>query len=65
MRNAGVGKIVVPVKIGGRITIPVIAVQNAAMAKSGARGTIGENQADNFNHVNWRTCVMDHRAPLE
>jgi hypothetical protein len=38
MMNAGAGMIAVPVKIDGRMTIPIIAVQNAAMAKSGARG---------------------------
>jgi len=48
MRSAGAGKIAVPVKIEGRIAIPIITVQNAAMAKSGARGWIGENQVDNL-----------------
>ncbi|MEE9513250.1 MAG: hypothetical protein V3V46_04165 [Anaerolineales bacterium] len=65
MRNAGAGKIAVPVKIDGRKTIPILAVQNAAMAKIGARGTIGGKQVDNLNYVSCRKFVMDHRIPLE
>jgi hypothetical protein len=51
MRNAGAGKIAVPVKIGGRTMIPIIAAQNAEMAKRGARGMIGGKQVDKLNHV--------------
>jgi hypothetical protein len=51
MMNAGAGMIAVPVKIDGRMTIPIIAVQNAAMAKSGARGTIGGKQVDNLHQA--------------
>jgi hypothetical protein len=65
MRNAGAGILAVPVKIDGRMTIPIIAVQNAAMAKSGARGRIGGKQVDNLDHMSWRTWFMDHRIPLE
>jgi hypothetical protein len=63
--NAGAGKTAVPVKIDGRITIPIIAVQNAATAKSAARGRIGGKQVDNINRVICRTYIMDHRIPLE
>jgi hypothetical protein len=65
MRNAGAGMIAVQVKIDGRIMIPIIAVQNAAMAKSGARGRIGGKKVDKLNLVSCRTCIMDHRIPLE
>jgi hypothetical protein len=52
MRNAGAGMIAVPVMIDGRIMIPIIAVQNAAMAKSGARGRIAGKKVDNFRQAN-------------
>jgi hypothetical protein len=52
VRNAGAGMIAVPVMIDGRTMIPIIAVQNAAMAKSGARGRIAGKKVDNFRQAN-------------
>jgi len=43
--------IAVPVKIGGRTMIPITPAQNAEMAKSGARGTIGGKKVDNFRQA--------------
>jgi hypothetical protein len=65
MRNAGAGMIAVPVKIGGRTMIPITPAQNAEMAKSGARGMIAGKKVDKLNLVSCRTCIMDHRIPLE